>query len=71
MGHIKDFKDGVPCLLGEGDYPCREPVMLWNQIGFDGYVSLETEKHYNPQPEAPDADVSVPQFVEKMREYLA
>ncbi|WP_049569185.1 sugar phosphate isomerase/epimerase family protein [Nonomuraea sp. SBT364] len=54
-------------LMGEGGLPLRE-VLGW--IGgkrFDGWVSLEWEKYWNPELAEPQ--VALPQFVEYMKEY--
>ena len=55
-----------PCMIGAGDAPIPEALALAASIGFDGYVSLETEKMYHPEPTVPDAAESFPEFIRYM-----
>ena len=68
---VKDYMETrrmeSPCLIGTGDAPNKEAFALLRAAGYRGYVSLETEKMYHPEPETPDADESFPQFAEYMR----
>ena len=52
-----------PCMIGAGDTPIPEALELASSIGYDGYVSLETEKMYHPEPIVPDAAESFPEFI--------
>ncbi|MEI6521348.1 MAG: sugar phosphate isomerase/epimerase [bacterium] len=54
-------------LLGEGDIPNIQAIKLLHQSGYDGYYTLEWEKRWHP--ELVDADVTIPQYADKMREY--
>jgi sugar phosphate isomerase/epimerase len=71
---VKDYHEVQtlhrPCLIGEGENPCKEAVALLKSAGFEGYFSLETEKQYHPEPEVAEPEVSLPQFVETMHRYL-
>jgi sugar phosphate isomerase/epimerase len=67
--HIKDTirTDGKsrPVLLGEGELPLHECLAALQAIGYDGWISLETEKRWHPQ--GPEPEQSVPQFARYMR----
>jgi sugar phosphate isomerase/epimerase len=74
--HFKDsYKTGEVeegfkyCLLGDGDVPNQEALQLLKDGGYTGYLSLEWEKKWKPY--LPEATVGFPQFVTKMKEYLA
>lgn len=56
-------------LLGEGDVPLQEMLDLLVAGGYDGYAILEWEKRWIPS--LPEPEVAFPQYVEKMREWLA
>lgn len=62
--HIKDSKvtpDGRKlCLIGEGDVPVEAMVELLRRNGYDGWLSLEYEKKWQPALEEPE--VSLPAF---------
>jgi len=70
-------KDSVPAAdgghqyvaLGEGDVPLQEMLALLVDGGYDGYAILEWEKRWIPGLREPEA--AFPQYVEKMREWLA
>ncbi len=70
-------KDSVPTeegdhqyvLLGEGDVPLKTMLDLLTEGGYDGYAILEWEKRWIPG--LPDPEVAFPQYVAKMREWLA
>lgn len=68
--HVKDslMVEGkaMPKLLGEGDLPLRDAVAALREIGYDGWLTLETEKRWHPQT-APEPEISVPQFAQYMR----
>ncbi len=68
------FKDSIGTaencqykLMGEGDIPNLEAIKLIAESGYDGYYTLEWEKRWHADLE--DAEISIPQFAEKMREY--
>lgn len=67
------FKDSVhhkgkslPRLLGHGDLPLGEALQAMDDIGYKGWICLETEKRWHPE-EAPEPEQSLPQFVEYMK----
>lgn len=69
------FKDSLridgrndPRLMGEGDLPIAECVSALRHIGYSGWISLETEKRWHA--EAPDPEVSIPQFARFMKPLL-
>jgi sugar phosphate isomerase/epimerase len=67
--HVKDSvlqdKHNVPRMLGEGDLPLREAFAACREIGYDGWFCLEVEKRWIP--DAPEPEVTIPQFAEFMR----
>jgi len=70
--HLKDvlWSDKGPNyrLLGEGDVPLLEILQVLKDQGYGGYLSLEWEKKWHPQLEAPE--VAFPQYVSKLDELL-
>ncbi len=56
-------------LLGVGDIPNTEAIRLLSESGYQGFYTLEWEKRWIPSLE--DAEIVIPQFAEKMREYAA
>ncbi|MGO8671326.1 MAG: sugar phosphate isomerase/epimerase family protein [Capsulimonadaceae bacterium] len=70
LTHVKDSRPGEPyCLLGEGDIPIFEGLQILNDLGYDGYVSVEWEKRWVPGLLEPE--IVFPQYASKLREYLA
>lgn len=71
--HVKDYRNvrtmSGPCLIGNGENPCKEALGLLKENDFGGYFSVETEKQYHPEPDVPGPDVSLIQFIKKMKEY--
>jgi sugar phosphate isomerase/epimerase len=71
--HLKDSRpegNGIRYVLtGQGTVPVREQVNLLTKSGYKGYYCFEWEKGWHPEIE--DPEVAFPQFVERMREYLA
>jgi sugar phosphate isomerase/epimerase len=67
--HIKDTirTDGKsrPMLLGEGELPLTACLKALIDIGYDGWICLETEKRWHS--EGPEPEISVPQFAKFMR----
>jgi sugar phosphate isomerase/epimerase len=70
--HFKDSLrvDGKndPRLLGQGDLPIGDCLSALRHIGFAGWIALETEKRWHD--EAPDPEVSIPQFAAYMKPLL-
>ncbi|MCK4306199.1 MAG: sugar phosphate isomerase/epimerase [Candidatus Eisenbacteria sp.] len=70
--HVKDsvLRDGKAklTLIGEGDVPIKKALRTLADMGYDGYLSYEWEKVW--QPDLPEAQAAFPQYVEKMREYI-
>jgi sugar phosphate isomerase/epimerase len=68
--HVKDSRssDGAYCLLGEGDQPIRESVLKLVEHGYDGYISVEWEKLW--QPNLIEPEVVFPQYAKRLMEYL-
>ncbi|MFV2013628.1 MULTISPECIES: sugar phosphate isomerase/epimerase family protein [unclassified Micromonospora] len=54
-------------LTGEGDLPLRDILGWLRDDGFDGWISLEWEKFWNPQIAEPE--LALPGFLEFMKEY--
>lgn len=72
--HVKDSlpnEDGTHSytLLGEGDVPLEKMLGMLADGGYDGYAILEWEKRWIPHLAEPE--IVFPQYVEKMREWLA
>jgi sugar phosphate isomerase/epimerase len=71
--HIKD--GGVPPdleenrLLGDGHVPVGAIVRMLAARGYEGWLSVEWEKLW--QPQIPDADVALPQYADGIRALLA
>lgn len=67
--HVKDSvrvnEKNSPRLLGEGQLPLKEAHRILHEGGYDGWICLETEKRWHA--EAPEPQVSIPQFAEFMR----
>jgi len=55
--HIKDsvLEDGKITyrMLGKGDIPVKETIMLLKEIGYDGFISLEWVKKWIPELDEP------------------
>lgn len=74
--HVKDArKDAtVPSgwqlvLLGEGEIPVREQLEILRRQGYDGYVSVEWEKHWHPEIAEPE--VALPQHIQWLHDQEA
>jgi sugar phosphate isomerase/epimerase len=66
--HVKDAlrkdpegKNWQLVLIGEGEVPVKEQLAALAQLGYNGYVSVEWEKHWHP--EIPDAEIALPQHI--------
>lgn len=66
--HIKDGKEGVYTLLGDGDVPLFPMLDLVLGGGYTGPISLEWEKRWHP--EIPDPEIAFPQYARAVRSYL-
>ena len=70
--HVKDsiMQDGraVYKMMGEGDMPFEQFFMALRSINYEGWLTLEWARGYNPDME--DAGVVFPQFVDFMRAFL-
>ena len=71
--HIKDSlhysRDGFDIALpGEGSVPVAEAISLLKDTGYDGFLSFEWEKHWHP--EIPDADISLPCYIDYMKKIV-
>lgn len=71
--HIKDsccfsksnFDIALP---GEGAVPIPKAVSLLKEIGYDGFLCFEWEKHWHP--DIPDADISLPSYINYMNHFV-
>jgi len=67
--HVKDsmLVDGKVSykLLGKGDVPVKETLLLLKSKEYDGFVSLEWVKKWNPELE--EAGIVLPQFANYVR----
>jgi sugar phosphate isomerase/epimerase len=55
-------------LLGEGIVPVADCIALLKSGGYDGYLSFEWEKFWNP--DIPEPEVAIPHYVKAMAKYL-
>ncbi len=68
--HVKDTKtqpDGTfkLCMIGAGDVPIAGDLALLEEIGYDGFLSLEWEKKWVPHLEEPEE--VIPFYISFMR----
>lgn len=71
--HVKDSKPspdgrGESALAGEGDVPLGEMIALLKAGGYDGYLTLEWEKRW--QPEIADPEEAFPAYARYLRELI-
>ncbi len=73
--HVKDARRVAPgssdwqlVLMGEGEVPVREQLMILKQQGYDGYVSVEWEKRWHPEIEEPE--IALPQHIAWLKNVL-
>ena len=70
--HIKDSvwdgKEAKLTFIGEGDVPIYKALKILANQGYNGYLSYEWEKVW--QPDLPEPEEAFPQYVKKMKEYL-
>lgn len=68
--HVRDIREGMLCLLGEGEIPVREMIALLKGLPEERslYLSLESEKRWQPQVAEPE--VVLPHYAATMRAYL-
>ena len=69
--HIKDSchysRNGFDIALpGKGVIPIPNAISLLKRIGYDGFLCFEWEKHWHP--EIPDADISLPCYIDYMKQ---
>lgn len=55
-------------LLGQGEVPVREMLDLLTAGGYQGWISVEWEKHWHPEIEEPE--VALPQHRERLSAWL-
>ncbi len=71
--HVKDSvftgKEANLTFIGEGDIPIPKALQILTRQGYNGYLSYEWEKVW--QPDIPEPEEAFPQYVKKMREYLS
>ena len=56
-------------LLGRGKVPVPKILSMLSRAGYDGWLSVEWEKRW--QPDIPDADVALPRYADGIRALLA
>lgn len=66
--HVKDSDEETYTLCGEGKIPLKKAVELLKQNKYKGYLCVEWEKLWIPA--LPDASVALPQYANKLKEYL-
>lgn len=70
--HVKDSvcEDGSIryCLLGKGDVPVKQTLLLLRENGYDGFVSLEWVKKWNPEISEPG--IVFPHFARYIKKVL-
>ncbi len=80
--HIKDnarfpgryqerFKGWVPTRPDEGEVPNREAVALLHARGYQGYLSVDAERMWEPLGTYDEPDEIMAQYATAMREYIA
>ncbi|MBV9864938.1 MAG: sugar phosphate isomerase/epimerase [Abitibacteriaceae bacterium] len=66
--HVKDSKDGVYTLMGEGDVPLEPMLKLVLDGGYTGPLSVEWEKRWHPT--IADPETALPQYAKALRAYM-
>ncbi|MFY7952933.1 MAG: sugar phosphate isomerase/epimerase family protein [Armatimonadaceae bacterium] len=66
--HVKDSRDGVYCLPGEGDVPLETMLTMLAESGWQGTVSVEWEKRWCP--EIPEPEIALPAYARFLRQRL-
>ncbi|MCD4656619.1 MAG: sugar phosphate isomerase/epimerase [Planctomycetes bacterium] len=71
--HVKDTvlvdKEAKHRFIGDGDIPNQKALKLLANQGYDGFLSYEWEKVW--QPDIAEPEQAFPQYITKMTEYLA
>ena len=72
--HMKDFREKAEggyeyTLMGEGEMPLDEVKAVLEQLNYQGFLSVEWEKHWHPTLAEPE--VALPQFVHWYRKNWA
>lgn len=66
--HVKDARrDGSLTLIGEGEVQLRDSLDALASAGYDGWISVEWEKHWHPELAEPE--VALPQFAAVLRSW--
>ena len=60
--HLKDIKNGLHVLPGEGELPICEVIRTMRADGYEGYFSLEWEKHWHK--ELPEIEVALERLLQ-------
>jgi len=75
LAQVKDARKaaGLPgvwqlMLLGQGEVPVREMLDLLTANGYQGWISVEWEKHWHPEIE--DPELALPQHIEVLNTWL-
>lgn len=63
--HLKDIKDGVHVLPGEGTLAIEKTAAFVSEQGYDGYFSLEWERKWHP--ELPPIEDALDAYLKIMR----
>jgi sugar phosphate isomerase/epimerase len=57
------------CLMGKGDIPLRRIMEILVDAGYDGWYTLEWERKWHPEIDAPE--VAFPQYIKYMKDLLS
>jgi sugar phosphate isomerase/epimerase len=63
---IEGHEYWLPVLAGRGEVSFAAAVGALHELGYDGYVSFEWEKHWRPEIEEPE--VALPDFIRAMKQ---
>lgn len=55
LARVREFRDGLPCQLGEGEVSCRPGVEALARAGFGGPIVYEYDRLWFPDATEPDA----------------
>ena len=66
---VMDHGRVVYRMMGYGDLPVKDAVTVLNDIGYDGFYSLEWVKRW--APDLTEAGIALPQFINYMKNILA
>lgn len=65
---VRDYRDGLPCAIGEGDLRCRESVEGLARAGFGGWLVVEHDRLWFPH--APAAEEIMPRAAATLFDWL-